>query len=245
MIEWQDEGAVLAVRPHGETSAIVEVFTRAHGRHAGVVRGGTSRRMTPVLQPGAQVSVEWRARLEEHIGAFRIEPVASRAVATMGDRAALYGLGAACALLSFALPEREPHVGLYSATQHLFDAMGTDDRWLALYLLWEKALLEELGFALDLSECAATGAQEDLVYVSPKSGRAVSSTGAGAWADRLLPLPPCLTGAPPSHPREVVEGLRTTGYFLENWLAPALGDRPLPEARRRFVSLLGRQGDSG
>ena len=218
-MDWRDEGALLAVRPHGESAAIIEVFTAAHGRHAGVVRGGTSRRMAPMLQPGTQLSVEWHARLEEHLGSFRVEPVKSRAAATMGERRALYGLGAACALLSFSLPEREPHPELYRATQHLFDAMGADPRWPALYLLWELALLEELGFALDLSRCAVTGAADDLVFVSPKSGRAVSRAGAGEWADRLLPLPPCLLGQAPSHPREVVAGLATTGYFLRqrNW----------------------------
>ncbi len=240
-MDWRDEGALLAVRPHGESAAIVEVFTAGHGRHAGVVRGGASRKMTPILQPGTQLSVEWRARLEDHLGAFRVEPVKSRAAATMGERRALYGLGAACALLSFALPEREPHPGLYGATQHLLDAMGTDPRWPELYLLWELALLEELGFALDLGTCAVTGQTDDLVYVSPKSGRAVSRTAAGAWADRLLPLPGLLRGEPASGPADLLAGLRTTGYFLENWLAPALGDRPLPGARARFVALLERE----
>lgn len=239
-MDWRDEGVMLVARPHGENAAIIEVFTAAHGRHAGVVRGGTSRKMTPILQPGAQLSLEWRARLEEHIGSFRVEPLGSRAAA-LESRAALYALGAACALLSFALPEREPHAGLYTATRHLFDALGRDARWPALYLLWEKALLEELGFALDLSACAVTGATEGLAFVSPRTGRAVSRAGAGAWADRLLPLPACLSGDVPTDPREVLDGLRTTGHFLETWLAPSLGDRPLPEARRRFVSLLDRQ----
>ncbi|RYH08324.1 DNA repair protein RecO [Tropicimonas sp. IMCC6043] len=240
-MDWRDEGALLSVRPHGESSAIIEVFTARHGRHAGIVRGGTSRRIAPILQPGAQLGVEWRARLEAHLGSFRVEPLKSRAAAVMGERRALYGLGAACALLSFALPERETHPGLYVATQHLFDALGTDPRWPALYLLWEKALLEELGFALDLGQCAATGATADLAYVSPKTGRAVSRAGAGAWADRLLPLPPVLQGAPDATLRDILDGLRTTGYFLETWLAPALGDRSVPAARDRFVSLLGRE----
>lgn len=240
-MDWRDEGALLAVRPHGESAAIIEVFTASHGRHAGIVHGGTSRRMVPVLQPGAQLAVEWRARLAEHLGSFRVEPLKSRTGSTLGDRSALYALGAACALLAFALPEREPHPGLYAGTQHLLDALGTDPRWPQLYLLWELALLEELGYALDLGRCAATGSTENLVYVSPKSGRAVSAAGAGAWADRLLPLPPVLRGAPDYDPGDVVAGLQTTGYFLEHWLAPALGDRPLPEARARLVSLLGRQ----
>ncbi|NDR55915.1 DNA repair protein RecO [Aliiruegeria sabulilitoris] len=240
-MDWQDEGTLIAVRPHGESSAIVEVFTATHGLHAGLVRGGTSRKLAPVLQQGTQLSVEWRARLEDHIGTFRVEPIKSRSAALMGERRALYGLGSICALLAFALPEREPHPGLYRATQHLFDALGTDARWPALYLLWEKALLEELGFALDLSECAATGATEELVYVSPKTGRAVSRAGAGEWADRLLPLPGLLLGEASGNPRDILDGLRTTGYFLDTWLAPAMGDRPIPAARARFLSLLQRE----
>ncbi|PRY24148.1 DNA replication and repair protein RecO [Aliiruegeria haliotis] len=240
-MDWRDEGTLIAVRPHGESAAIIEVFTLAHGRHAGVVHGGTSRKLAPVLQPGNQLSVEWRARLEEHLGTYRVEPILSRTSATLGDRRALYGLGAACALVSFALPEREPHRGFYTATQTLLDSLGTEADWPALYLLWERALLEELGFGLDLTACAVTGATEGLRYVSPKTGRAVTEAGAGEWAERLLPLPAPLRGESPSHAGEVLEGLRTTGYFLQTRLAPALGDRPLPEARQRLVDRLERE----
>lgn len=240
-MEWRDEGALVAVRPHGESAAIIEVFTAGHGRHAGIVRGGGSRRMTPILQPGAQLEVEWRARLEEHLGSFRIEPLKSRAATVMNDRLTLYGLGAACALISFALPEREPHPGLYAATQHLFDAFASEPNWPHLYLLWELALLEELGFGLDLSHCAVTGGTEDLAYISPKSGRAVSRAAAGDWADRLLPLPACLTGVPSNGLQDTRTGLTVTGYFLEHKLAPSLADRPLPEARARLVSALARK----
>jgi DNA repair protein RecO (recombination protein O) len=241
-MEWRDEGALLGARQHGETSAIIEVFTARHGRHLGVVRGGVSRRIAPVLQPGAQLDLTWRARLDEHIGAFTVEPVRSRAAQVMADRRALAALGAVTALLAFALPEREPHPALYARTIALLDALGTAPGWEADYLRWELALLEELGYGLDLGRCAATGATEDLAYVSPKSGAAVSRVGAGEWADRLLPLPPVLLGAPPAHPGEVAEGLRTTGHFLEKWLAPALGDKPVPPARARFVALVERPG---
>ncbi len=237
-MEWRDEGMLLSTRQHGETSAIIEVFTAAHGRHAGVVRGGTSRKIAPILQPGAQLDVTWRARLDEHIGSFTVEPVRARAAALMSDRLALAALGSAAALLSFALPEREPHPALYARTLALFDAFATDAGWPGDYLRWELALLEELGFGLDLTRCAATGATDELIYVSPRSGGAVSRAGAGAWADRLLPLPEALrqgTGG-------VAEGLRTTGHFLEKWLAPALGDRPLPPARTRFAEAFRRQG---
>ena len=243
-MEWRDQGALLSVRQHGETSAIIEVFTAGHGRHAGVVKGGVSRKIAPVLQPGAQIDVTWRARLDEHIGTFTVEPVRSRAAMIMSDRPSLTAMSSIAALLCFSLPEREPHPALYARTQALLDALGSGTGWHADYLRWELALLEELGFGLDFSHCAATGSREDLVYVSPKSGTAVSSAGAGDWADRLLPLPPALRGTGAAPEAEVIDGLRTTGYFLERWLAPALGERPLPAARSRFVEVLSRQGEA-
>lgn len=239
MIEWREDGMLIGVRPHGESAAIVEVFTRDHGRHVGVVRGGGSRKMAPVLQAGAQLDVTWKARLDAHIGAFTVEPLKARAAEVMDDRAALAGLTSVAALLSFALPEREPHPRLYATTLSLMDLVGHDPRWPLAYLLWERALLEDLGFGLDLAACAVTGATGDLVYVSPKTGRAVSRAAAGAWADRLLPLPAALRGEGGAV-GEVAEGLRTTGYFLGHWLAPSLGDRPVPAARARLVAALDR-----
>ncbi|OIP85969.1 MAG: DNA repair protein RecO [Rhodobacterales bacterium CG2_30_65_12] len=239
-MDWRDEGTLLTVRKHGETSAIIEVFTAEHGRHSGVVRGGTSRKIAPVLQPGAQLDLAWRARLEEHIGAFTVEPLKSRAAAVMDDRAALAGLNAMTALLAFALPEREPHPRLYARSLAMFDLLGHTPAWPVAYLQWELALLEELGFGLDLSACAVTGLADDLVYVSPRSGRAVSAEAAGDWADRLLPLPPELLGVVTGDLAGVAEGLRTTGYFLETGLAQSLGNRPLPEARARLVDRLSR-----
>ncbi|WP_132462879.1 DNA repair protein RecO [Rhodovulum marinum] len=241
-MEWRDEGAVLSVRPHGESAAIVELFTAGHGRHMGVVRGGAGRRMAPVLQPGAQLAVVWKARLEDHIGSYTVEPVRSRSAHVMGDGRALAGLNAITALLSFSLPERAPHPALYARSVTLLDLLGHAEAWPLAYLRWELALLDEMGFGLDLSRCAVTGDRDDLVYVSPKTGRAVSAEGAGEWADRLLPLPPCLLGQGPVRGEEIAEGLRTTGHFLEKWLAPALGDKPLPGARARLVTLLGRMG---
>ncbi len=237
-MDWRDTGILLSIRHHGETSAIVEAFTPEHGRHAGVVRGATSRKLGPVLQPGAQLDLHWRARLEEHLGAFTVELQRSRAVQAMGSRLALSGLNAVCALLSFCLPEREPHGALYLRSEQLLDLLGQDDLWPLAYLRWEMALLEELGYGLDLSACAVTGASEGLAYISPKSGRAVSVAGAGDWADRLLPLPEVMLGRGPAETAEIAAGLRVTGYFLSEKLAPALGHRPLPEARGRFVERL-------
>ncbi|WP_284166023.1 DNA repair protein RecO [Frigidibacter sp. SD6-1] len=239
-MDWRDEALLLSVRPHGESAAIIEVFTPSKGRHAGVVRGGASRRLAPVLQPGSQIAVAWSARLEEHLGHFTAEPLHSRAFLWQ-DRLTLAGLSAILSLLAFALPERDPHPALYAATQALLSEMARGGEWPADYLHWELLLLEELGFGLDLASCAVTGATDDLAFVSPKSGRAVSRRGAGDWAARLLPLPPCLLGASPADEDELVTALGTTGFFLEERLARDLGPSPLPEARRRFVDLLRRR----
>ncbi len=235
-MEWRDQGILLSSRTHGETSAIIEVFTPSRGRHAGIVRGGVSRKLAPVLQPGAQLDLEWRARLEDHLGTFSAELIRSRAVASMGDRLSLAGLNTVTALLLFSLPEREAHGKLYQQTEVLLDLLGQPELWPLAYLKWELALLEEMGFGLDLSACAVNGAQaNDLSYISPRTGRAVSRAGAGEWADRLLPLPPCLLGHGPAPDEEIAEGFRVTGHFLQTQLAPELGHKPLPEARQRFV----------
>ena len=243
MIDWSDEGAILATRPFGETSVIVELFTAEHGRHAGVVKGGTSRKLAPVLQPGAQVAVTWKARLEAHLGTFAIEPIRSRAAAAMGSRLALAGLNAVCGLLAHVLPERAPHAALYARSIALLDLLGQDDLWPLAYLRWEQALLAEMGFALDLETCAVSGITEELIYVSPKSGRAVSRTHAGEWVDKLLPLPPVLAGQGDAGSADIVLALGTTGYFIENRLIPSLGDRSVPPARARLISAIRQAGD--
>lgn len=234
-MEWRGEGILLSVRRHGETSAIIDVFTPDQGRHAGVVKGGAGRKLAPILQPGAQLDVTWRARLDAHIGSYLVEPVRSRAAEVMGSRLALSGLGAALALLRFCLPERQAHAGLYTETERLLDLLGQDDIWPLAYLRWEMRLLEDMGYGLDLSACAVTGARDNLAYISPKSGRAVSADGAGDWAARLLPLPDVLRGLGAAEDVEVAKALHITGFFLREKLAPDLGNRPVPEARARFI----------
>lgn len=234
-MEWRDEGVVLAARPFGETSAVAEVFTPAHGRHAGVVRGGAGRRMAPVLQPGTQVMAAWRARLDDHLGALTLEPLRPR-VALLSDAGRLAALGAACAVLCAALPERAPHPALWPATVALFDTLdagGTD--WPLAYLRWELGLLDDLGFGLDLSACAITGATTDLAYVSPRTGRAVARAAAGDWAPRLLPLPACLVSASPAVTADIAAGLALTAHFLLRALPHGTHGPRLPEARSRLA----------
>jgi len=240
MIEWADEGTVLSLRRHGETSAIVEVFTSGHGRHAGIVRGGASRRMAPVLQPGGQVAVTWKARLDEHLGTFTIEPRRSRPGLVTGDRLALAGLNSVAALLTFTLAERDPHPALYDRTSALLDLADQPDLWPLAYLHWEIALLEETGFALDLSRCAVTGRTTGLAHISPRTGRAVSTEGAGDWAGRLLPLPAVLLGEGDAGPEDMKTAFEVTGHFIAKSLLPTLGERPVPSARQRLIDLICR-----
>ena len=239
-MDWREEGVLLAVRKHGETSAIIDVFTEGHGRHAGVVRGGTSRKIAPVLQPGAQLDVTWRARLEDHLGMFSVEPVRSRAD-LMSARETLAAMNAVTALLAFVLPEREAHPTLYQRSLAMLDMIGDGPFWTLGYLRWELALLDDLGFGLDLGRCAVTDRSDNLVFVSPKSGRAVSRAGAGEWVDRMLPLSPVLIGEGDGSPSEVLDGLKVTGHFLAQNFASSIGDKPLPAARQRFVDLIARQ----
>ncbi len=216
-MEWRDEGVVIGVRAHGETSAIVEIFTADHGRCLGMVRGGRSRQQRPVLQPGNLVMATWRARLEEHLGTFQIEGLSLKAGFILSHALRLAGMNTLMALCQL-LPEREPHGKLYQAAHVVLSAMDDDAVWPALLVRWEMGLLDELGFGLDLSRCAATGLVQELVYVSPRSGRAVSREAGLPYQDKLFVLPSFLNGGNGFSPAEVLDGFRLTGFFLERHL---------------------------
>lgn len=239
-MEWRDEGVLLSVRRHGETAAIIEALTARHGKHAGVVRGGGSRKMAATLEPGTGVTLTWRARLDDHIGIFVVEPVKSRA-SLLSNRDALAALNAVIALLVRLLAEREEHPLLYRQTVALLDMLETNPHWPLAYVRWELSLLEELGYGLDLAKCAVTGATEGLRYISPKTGRAVTKTGAGEFAARLLPLAPALVGTGNSGDAEVLEALKVTGFFLSDRVAPQLKDGVLPDARARLIDRLNKR----
>lgn len=240
-MEWSGPGRIIAVRPHGETSAVVEALTPDHGRHAGLVRGGRSRAMRPVLQPGNRVNLVWRARLEDHLGAYQVEAEDLSAGHLMEDRLALAGLNAACAMASLCLPERETHPAVYDAFEVLISALDDPDLWPAIYVRWEAGLLADLGYGLDLKKCAATGLTHDLIYVSPKSGRAVGAEAGAPYKDRMLALPAFLRGAPGLDAGDVEAGLKLTAHFIERRvLWPA--DRRLPDARMRMIERLAEHG---
>lgn len=238
-MQWSEEGVILSVRRHGETSAIVELFTRGQGRYLGLVRGGRSRRLRPVLQPGNSVLATWRARLSEHLGTFQIELSRARVASLIDDPLRLAGLSTLVGLTQL-VAEREAHERLYDATLVVLEALETDAHWVALLVRWELGLLEELGFGLDLSRCAATGRRDDLSHVSPKSGRAVSREAAAPYAARLLKLPSFLRGGRDEPDLEdLLSGFELTGYFLARHVFEPRGLKP-PEARERMIARLQR-----
>ncbi|MBT7760290.1 MAG: DNA repair protein RecO, partial [Rhodospirillaceae bacterium] len=244
-MNWSDEGYVLSVRRHGEAAAIVNLLTREHGRHAGLVRGGMGRRLRGVLQPGNRVAADWRGRLAEHLGAYTVEGLRDHAAALLSDGDRLAGLTAAAAVTEAALPEREPHISIHDAFASLLDALANSPAWGAVYVRFELGLLAELGFGLDLSQCAATGRTDDLAYVSPRTARAVSREAAGPYKERLLPLPAFLLPDGPEElaPGDVLDGLKLTGHFLETAVF-APHNRPLPGPRERLVERISRTDNS-
>lgn len=241
-MEWHDDAIVLSVRQHGESGTILEVLTRTHGRHMGLVRGG--RKMKPVLQPGNSIRLQWRARLQEHLGNFACELDTARAGALMEGREALAGLNAFTSVTNATVPERAPlYEPVFDASTILLDAMMEDGlaHWGAVYVRWEAGLLEALGFGLDLTSCAATGDTDNLIYVSPKSGRAVSAAAGKPYAGRLFPLPQFLLGAQNEvGAADIAAGLALTGHFLFDRVLKPNG-KPMPSARLRLDSLAGHQ----
>ena len=238
-MDWSDEGIVLSTRALGEANAIVELLTRAHGRHLGLVRGGRSRRVRPTLQPGNVVSVTWRARLSEHLGSFTIELSEARAALILDDERALSALGSLASLAKL-LPERDSHPQLYLTALQILRAFDDAALWPALLVHWEMMLLQDLGFGLDLSECAATGSETDLAYVSPRSGRAVSREAGAPYGGRLLSLPRFLVDDEARVAVADIEaGFALTGYFLERDVLEPHG-MAMPQARERLLGLLAR-----
>jgi DNA repair protein RecO (recombination protein O) len=234
-MQWSDEGIVLGVRRHGEANAILELMTRGHGRHLGLVRGGAGSRMRPVLQPGNRVSATWRARLDEHLGHYQVEGLELSAASLFGAAHAVYGvthLGALCRLL----PERDPHPSIFAALEEVLGYLTQARLAGAAMVRFEFGLLAELGFGLDLAHCAVTGTAEDLAYVSPRSGRAVSRAAASPWQDKLFRLPPFLGNAErePSL-ADLGDGFALTGFFLARHVFEPRG-LALPDARQSFVS---------
>jgi len=239
-MEWRDEAIILAARPHGETSLILQMLTREHGRHAGLVRGARRARGRGVYETGNRITADWRARLADHLGTLRCELLRGYAADLIDDPARLSCLAAAAALAEAALPEREAAPGAFLGLAALLDSLAADRGWAAAYVAWELALLAELGFGLDLSRCAATGTTSDLAYVSPKSAQAVSREAGAPYRDKLLRLPGfLLSGNASPGPDGISDGLALTGFFLARHIFEPLGHK-MPAARMRFVDRMGQ-----
>jgi DNA repair protein RecO (recombination protein O) len=238
-MDWSDEGIFLSAKPLGEANAVAELFTQTHGRHLGLVRGGRSRRIRPLLQPGNLLRVTWRARLSEHLGGFNVELIEAYAARVLDDAAALAAIGSLAGLARL-LPERDPHPELYAATLDVLRTFDRRDVWPALLVRWELQLLQELGFGLDLSACAATGTDTDLIYVSPRSGQAVSRDAGKPYCSKLLKLPAfVLDETAPADAADIVAGFALSGHFLERDVLAPHG-LAMPQARERLLGILAR-----
>ncbi len=236
-MQWTDEGIVIGVKRHGEANAILELMTREHGRHLGLVRGGFGSRLKPVLQPGNTLSANWRARLDEHLGNYTVEPMRQRASDFFGSSHAIYGVSHLAAMMRL-LPERDPHAGLYSVFEEVLDRLEDPVLAAPLAVRFELQLLSELGFGLDLEQCASTGVRADLIYVSPKSGRAVSREAGEPWADKMLRLPAFLRD-PAADPadNDVADGFALTGFFLARHVLEPRG-LTLTDERAHFIAAI-------
>ncbi len=235
-VSWEDQGIVLAVRPFGEHDAIMTLLTETQGRYAGIVKGGAGKRSRSALQPGNLVKAWWRARLDDQLGTFTVEALRPFAAEAMSSPDALAGLAALCAMAEATLPEREPHAAVFRHALHLLEHIGAQG-WAAEYVLWEIALLRDMGYGLDLSTCAATGSTEDLGYVSPRSGRAVSRAAAAPYVPRLLVLPAFVRDAEakPEGPAEIAQGLALTEHFFDTHVFRPHRQQ-IPASRQRFAA---------
>jgi DNA repair protein RecO (recombination protein O) len=239
-MDWSDAGIFLCAKPLGEANAVAELLTLGHGRHLGLVRGGRSRRIRPLLQPGNLLRVTWRARLSEHLGGFNVELMEAHGARALDDAACLAAIGALTGLARL-LPERDPHPKLYAAALHVLRAFDDAEIWPALLVRWELQLLQEFGFGPDLSECAATGTEAELAYVSPRSGRAVSREAGKPYCNKLLKLPAfLLDGTAAANGTDIVAAFALTGHFLERDVLQPHG-LTMPQARERLITLLARR----
>ena len=241
-MEWHDEGIVLSSRPHGENAAVVTLLTAAHGKHAGLVPGGQGRAARPTLQPGNRVQAQWRARVVDQLGTYTLDLTAAQSALWLDEPEILALIASACAVTEASLPERQPLPRVYAGLATLL-ALKDPDLWAPVYIKWEMNLLQALGYGLDLSQCAASGQAENLIYISPRTGRAISREAGAPYHDNLFPLPGFLLGCGEWKAADILQGLQVTGHFLSRhifinpqsrFLIPRDGD--LPQARQRLES---------
>ncbi len=236
-MQWNDKGIILRERPYGETHRIITILTEEHGRHAGLVRISTKSKNSQTFQPGNYVDAVWSARLPDQLGYWKIDPLFMASARLLNHPKQLAALSAACSIMDIALPERHPYNSLYQALEFLIDKLLWTENWHVFYIYFELCLLNDLGFGLDLKKCAVTGTSDNLVYVSPKTGRAVSSDAGKAYHDHLLVLPTFirLGSIECNEPREIEQGMTLTGYFLHRHIFMNGG---LPPIRQRLAEMI-------
>ncbi len=240
-MDWTDEGILLNTTPYGERSAILQVFTSNKGRHAGIIRNAISPGMISILQPSAQLSLNWSSRLEDHLGNFKVDLIRARADILMGNRTGLAAFNSLSALCISILAERDPMPQLYKVTEKFLDKIAIQANWEFLYLDWELKLLSCIGFGLDLEKCAVTGTTKNLYYISPKSGKAVCRDVGKQYHSKLLPFPNILRSTQVDKKlslRELVLGLNLTGFFIEKWLDYSLENKKTMAIRKRLLQSL-------
>ena len=233
-MDWKDTGFFLSAKPYGEHAAIASVMTKNHGKRSGMIWNAKSKKMVSILTPGNQLSIRWRARLHELLGSFKVELEKQRSEIVFSGAMALNALTSICSLLDSLLPQFDPHRNLYTETVRLLDKINSTDKWLIDYLKWEILLLKEIGFGLDLEKCTVTNSNQNLMYISPKSGCAVSKEGAGEWASKLFPLPQSMVIGRLSKQEDILAGLEITGHFLKKGFHPHTGPSRLPDPRLRL-----------
>ena len=237
-MEWTDDSVILDTRRHGETSIIVNLLSQQYGRFSGLVRGGASKNKRAIIQPGNKVLTRWRARLAEHLGTFECELIDAHASCYLNEPILLSAMNSACSIISSTLPEREPHQAIYKGFIILLESLHKSN-WATIYVKWEVGVLGELGFGLDLTTCAATGTNDNLTHVSPKSGKAVCQSAARPYLDKLLPLPNFLVNGGNGKEADILAGLELTGYFFYHYVLAENGKKQ-PNARIRFVQNLNK-----
>ena len=240
-MKWKDEGILIDLKVHGEKNCIIKVFTENHGLYSGLVQGGQTKKFRSSLQPGAQLVVDWSARLVEHLGTFQVDVASSRSNLFMGKKLNLYAFNSVCSMITSFLMDREDQNVLYKQTKDLLEQLENDEGWLKKYVWWELLFLKEIGFGLELSSCAVSGSTENLSHVSPKTGRAVCYEVAGPWKDKLLKLPEFLflsNNLTDISTSEALEGLSLSGHFFLNWVLPQYNRANMPIARSSFINAL-------
>jgi len=237
-VRWSSEGFVLSLKPHNEKSYILEVLTIEHGKHKGLIRGVHSKNIRSIIEPGNEIIAHWSGRLETHLGNYGVESIKSWSSLILNDRKKLCALTSACSLISNTIAEKQPNENIYTGLKFLIQILtSNNDQWIKDYIIWELNLLTEIGYGLDLTKCAVTNEKDNLVFVSPATGSAVTEIGAGQYKNKLLKLPKFLINEKFDHDTEdVIDGLNLAEFFFDKWFYKP-NNLNFPESRNRLKDM--------